>query len=143
MPSVLKTGRTEELRAITTENIHLHPLIWNSTGSLSAILTSYSQFNLDNLIDQLTRIATFQAAREVTSSGDNGIKFKEEWLIESASPEDPTTEPSVWLRHVQQTTPPLSWEDYWNTLRGEGLANNKMGVGSNLVDRIIPYASHG
>ncbi|KEP45781.1 hypothetical protein V565_242050 [Rhizoctonia solani 123E] len=101
-----------------------------STGS-SAILASNSQFDLDDLIDRLAGIATFRAAREITGSGDNGIESKEEWPIESASPEDPTTEPSVWPRQVQQTTPPLSWEDYWNTMRGEGLTNDEIGVGSD------------
>ena len=105
-----------------------------STSSPQMASLDISEIELDDLIERLTQIAAFQAAREPTGFGADKVEPEWEWPTEPAPPEAPALGSPQWPSQTQQPTPPVTWEEYWNNVREDKLANEDTG---GLVDHVI------
>ncbi|CUA78495.1 hypothetical protein RSOLAG22IIIB_13186 [Rhizoctonia solani] len=102
-------------------------------GSPPLVPTEVPDFDLDDLIDRLEAIPREDEVPDLPG-----------WDYDSTRQEPPEatsevpSEPFVWPAITQQATPPLSWEDFWSTLDGEGVnTTDEDEVNGSLANHVI------
>ncbi|KAH7311798.1 hypothetical protein B0J17DRAFT_773478 [Rhizoctonia solani] len=96
-----------------------------------------SPLGLDCLVDKLEDLAVTQSSSELAGSGAIDSDTEWEWTTEPTLHKAPPMGPPTWPTVPQQTTPPLTWEDFWSTIKGEKVAAEEVPKGSSLIDHII------
>ncbi|CUA75241.1 hypothetical protein RSOLAG22IIIB_11604 [Rhizoctonia solani] len=108
-----------------------------TTDSPPVALSNFLAFDVYDLIERLQEVSDLQRPSEPTGWGNDTTEPAWEWPTEPAPAEAPAMGPPVWPSAPQQSTPPLNWEDYWSTMRGERITQANIESSGQLIDYIV------
>ncbi|CAE6421165.1 unnamed protein product [Rhizoctonia solani] len=109
-----------------------------TSGSPPIRLSGLPEFDVESLVARLQEASTSRTSPEPTGWGSDVAESEWEWPTNPADPNVPRLGSPSWPTITQQATPPLSWEDYWSTIKGEEASlDEDTEMTSDLVDHII------